>query len=169
MRIPTDRPSLRRALASAALISAVVVIVLGNMPQEGFLGELRSVTQPFRSVTGLNQNWRVYSPPREISAYVDARVDYSDGTSEVYSIPGRRGIGAFVDYRWQKYEEVIRPDAGQPLWADYAGYVADCARAQGRDPVRVTLIRRWADTLPPGAGPQHGPWHAYTMFTTAVA
>jgi hypothetical protein len=168
MRIPTDRSSLRRALSSAALVVAVVVIVLGNMPKVGFLGELREATQPLRSVTGLNQNWRVYSPPRSLSAYVDAHVDYADGTSSVYSIPGRRGIGAFVDYRWQKYEEAVRLDTGEPLWADYAKYVADRARAQGKNPVRVTLIRRWADTLPPGPGPVREPWREYTMYTMAV-
>ncbi len=168
MRIPTDRSSLRRALGSAALIAAVAVMVLGNLPEVGLMGDLRAATQPIRSATGLNQNWRVYSPPRMLSAYVEARVDYSDGTSSIDSIPGRRGLGEFIGCRWQKYEEAIRPDIGEPYWADYAEYVADRARAQGKDPVRVTLIRRWADTLPPGPGPERGPWHAYTMYTTEV-
>lgn len=154
-------------LGSAALTVAVAVIVLGNVPDVGLWGRLKSATQPIRNATGLNQNWRVYSPPRDISAYVDAKVTYSDGTTSVYSIPGRRGLGAFVDYRWQKYEEAIRPDTGEPLWSDYADYVADRARAEGRDPVQVTLIRRWAETLPPGPGPEHLPWHEYAMFTKA--
>src|ERR1700712_3310762 len=157
MRIRMDRSSLRRALSSAALVAAVAVMVAGNLPEVGLMGDLRAATQPIRSATGLNQNWRVYSPPRTLSAYVDARVDYADGTSSVYSIPGRRGVGAFVDYRWQKYEEAIRPDSGKPLWADYAEYVADRARAGGKDPVRVTLIRRFANTLPPGPGPPRDP------------
>ncbi len=140
-------------------------MVLGNLPEVGVMGDLRAATQPIRSATGLNQNWRVYSPPRSLSAYVEARVDYSDGTSSLTSIPGRRGIGAFIDYRWQKYEEAIRPDTGQPYWADYADYVADRARAEGRKPVRVTLIRRWAETLPPGPGPERDPWRAFTMYT----
>jgi hypothetical protein len=168
MRFPPDRSSLRRALGSAALIITVAVIVLGNVPGVGWLGDLRAATQPVRSATGLTQNWQVYSPPRTLSAYVDARVDYADGTSSVYSIPGRRGVGAFVDYRWQKYEEAIRPDSGKSLWAGYAEYVADRARAQGKDPVRVTLIRRFANTLSPGPGPPREPWHEYTMFTMAV-
>lgn len=168
MRIPAAWSSLRRTLGSAALIVTVAVIVLGNLPEVGLMGDLRAVTQPIRSATGLNQNWRVYSPPRVLSAYVDARVDYSDGTSSVYPIPGRRGIGAFIDYRWQKYEEVIRPDTGEPLWPGHAEYVADRARAKGKNPVRVTLIRRWAETLPPGPGPERGPWHEYTMYTVAV-
>lgn len=155
-------------LGSAALIGTVAVIALGSVPDVGPMGELRAATQPLRSATGLNQNWHVYSPPRSLSAYVEARVDYSDGTTSVYSIPGRRGVGAFIDYRWQKYEEAIRPDTGKPFWPAYAEYVADRARAQGRDPVRVTLIRRWADTLPPGPGPERDPWHEYAMFTMAV-
>jgi hypothetical protein len=27
-------------------------------------------------------------------------------------IDTRSGLGSYVDYRWQKYEEVIRPDDG---------------------------------------------------------
>src|ERR1700760_3173209 len=105
-----DWPRLRRALASVALVVAVAVIVLGNVPDVGLWGKLRTATQPIRSATGLNQNWQVYAPPRRISAYVDARVTYSDGTSSIFGIPNRRGLGAFVDYRWQKYEEAIRAD-----------------------------------------------------------
>jgi hypothetical protein len=168
MRIRMDRSSLRRALSSAALVAAVAVMVAGNLPEVGLMGDLRAATQPIRSATGLNQNWRVYSPPRILSAYVEARVDYSDGTSSNSSIPGRRGVGAFVDYRWQKYEEVIRADSGEPYWPHYARYIADRARAEGKDPVRVTLVRRWANTLPPGPGPERDQWHAYTIYTTDV-
>src|ERR1700712_63083 len=127
MRIRMDRSSLRRALSSAALVAAVAVMVVGTLPEVVLMGDLRAATQPIRSATGLNQNWRVYSPPRILSAYVEARVDYSDGTSSIYSIPGRRGVGAFVDYRWQKYEEVIRPDSGEPYWPHYAEYIPDRA------------------------------------------
>jgi hypothetical protein len=163
-----DWQRLRRPLGSAALVVTVVVMVLGNVPDIGLWGKLRSATQPIRSATGLNQNWQVYSPPRNISAYVDAKVTYADGTSSVYSIPGRRGLGAFVDYRWQKYEEAIRQDTGEWLWPDYADYVAGLARAEGKDPVQVMLVRRWAETLPPGPGPERLPWHEYAMFTKAV-
>jgi hypothetical protein len=168
VRIPTGWSSFRRALGSAALIVTVAVIVLGNMPDVGLMGSLRAATQPIRSATGINQNWRVYSPPRALSAYVEAHVDYSDGTTSVYPIPGRPGIGTFIDYRWQKYMEVIRPDSGAPFWPAFAKYVADRARAEGRDPVRVTLIRRWAETDPPGPGPEREPWQEYTMYTMDV-
>lgn len=89
--------------------------------------------------------------------------DYSDGTFSVYRIPSRRGFGAYVDHRWQKYEELMRRRDGKWLWAAYAEYLANRARADGRDPVRVTLIQRWADTLPPGRGPEHGPWQESVM------
>jgi hypothetical protein len=105
----------------------------------------------------------VFAEPRDISAYVDARVDYSDGTSSVHPIPGASGLDAYVDYRWQKYEEVIRPDDGKQLWPAYANYIAGLARAEGRDPVRITLIRRWSPTLPPGPGPERGPWQQAVM------
>ena len=162
------RPKIEKSVPGQVLVSIGVVvtvaaIIVGNMPDSALKARFSDVTEPFLNVTGLYQNWAVFSQPRALSAYVDGRVDYSDGTSSVYPIRIRRGIAGSVDYRWQKYEEAIRPDDGQRLWPAYAQYLADRARADGHDPVRVTLIRRWAETLPPGPGPERGPWHESVM------
>jgi len=162
------RPRIAKSVAGQVLINiglifTVVAIIVGNMPDSGLTAALGKWTQPMLNVTGLQQDWGVFSPPPTTSAYVDARIDYSDGTFSVYSIPSRRGLAEYSDYRWQKYEESIGPDDGEAQWATYAQYLANRARADGRDPVRATLIRRWSDTLPPGAGPEHGPWHEDVM------
>lgn len=152
-----------QVVISLGLVFTVAAMVVGNLPDSQLKADLSVVMQPFLDATGLNQAWQVYAAPRDFSAYVDARVDYSDGTSSVYAIPNRRGLGAYADYRWQKYMECIRADDGKQLWPAYADYVASRARADGRDPVRVTLIRRWAQTLPPGRGPERGPWQEVVM------
>lgn len=153
-----------RLILSALLIGIVVVIVGGNLSDTGLQGSLKTATQPFRTITGLNQNWDVFASPRTFSQFVDGRVDFADGTSTTYSITTRPGLGAYVDYRWQKYEERLGADDDGVLVSRYARYLGDRARAEGRNPKRVTVIRRWSDTLPPGPGPQRGPWHEATMF-----
>lgn len=155
---------LKRLAGSAALAFVVTAIVVGNMPDSALRSAIDVVGQPFRQFTGLYQNWSVYSPPRDISAYVEARVDNADGSSDVYSIPDRRGAAAFVDYRWQKYMEAIRFDAASQWWPGFADFIARRARADGHNPVRVTLVRRWSQTLPPGPGPERGPWQESAFY-----
>jgi hypothetical protein len=158
-----ERSVAGQVVISIGLLLAVGAIVVGNLPDSGLKAALDVAAQPIRNATGLQQDWGVFSEPRSVSAYVDGRVDFADGTSAIYAIPDSPGLGALMDYRWQKYEEMIRPDDGKWLWTAYADYLANQARAQGHDPVRVTLIRRWADTRPPGPGPQRSPWQQTVM------
>jgi hypothetical protein len=157
-----------QAVASVGLVFVIAALVVGNMPDSALRVAASRVTQPFLDAAGLYQEWGVFAEPRDVSAYVDARVDFSDGTSSDYPIPVRHGWGAYADYRWQKYEEAIRPDDGRQLWPAYAAYVAGLAQRDGRNPVQVTLIRRWSPTLPPGPGPAHGPWQTVVMATFPV-
>jgi hypothetical protein len=165
---PAAKRITRRALASVGLVFLVAALVVGNMPDSALQAAVGRVTQPFLDAAGLYQGWGVFAEPRNVSAYVDARVDYSDGTSSVYPIPVRHGLGAYADYRWQKYEEVIRPDDGRQQWPAYANYVAGLAAKDGKTPVRVTLVRRWSPTLPPGPGPERGPWQQVVMASFPV-
>ena len=47
--------------------------------------------------------------------------------------------------------------------------VRPARRAQGREPVSVTLVRRWRGLLPPGPGPSRGEWQEYPFYTYEVA
>jgi hypothetical protein len=158
----------RQVLISVGLIFTVAAIVIGNMPDSALTAQLNRSVQPYVNFTGLHQDWSVFADPRTITAYVEARVDFSDGTSAVYSFPVSPGLAAYSNYRWRKFGEHLRTDRKKWLWPAYAKYVADQARDQGHDPVRVTLVRRWANLLPPGRGPAHGPWHEFTMYVMPV-
>jgi hypothetical protein len=147
---------------------AVVAILVVNMPASALRSDAGRLTDPFVQATGLDQNWGIFASPRTLSAYVNGRIDFADGSSAVVPISTRHGLGAFVDYRWQKYEELIRVDDGKSLWADYARYLARESRTGGRVPVRVSLVRRFADTRPPGPGPERDPWQTYTFFVYTV-
>jgi hypothetical protein len=146
----------------------VVAILVVNMPSSVLRSDAGRLTDPFVQAAGLDQNWGIFAAPRTLSAYVNGRVDFDDGSSVVVPISTGHGLGAFVDYRWQKYEELIRVDDGKWLWAGYARYLANETRAGGRVPVRVSLMRRFSETRPPGPGPVRGPWRTFTFFVYTV-
>jgi hypothetical protein len=153
---------------SVLVAFTVMAILVVNMPSSVLRSDAGRLTDPFVRATGLDQNWGIFSDPRTLSAYVNGRVDFADGSSVVVPISTAHGLGAFVDYRWQKYEELIRVDDGKWLWADYSRYLANKTRAGGRVPVRVSLMRRFSETRPPGPGPVRGPWRTFTFFVYAV-
>ena len=159
-----ERSVAGRLVISMGVVVALVAIIVVNMPNSQLRQKLSKYTLPIANATGLNQDWSIFSQPRTVAAYVDARIDFADGSSAVRTISTDHLLGAYVDYRWQKYEEIIRPDSGQPYWHSYAEYVAAQALGNGRTPIRVTLIRWFAVSNPPGPGPAHGEWHEVTMY-----
>ena len=155
-------------MLSVFVAFTVAAILVVNMPDSVLRSDAGRVTDPFVQATGLDQNWGIFAAPRMLSAYVDGRIDFADGTSVVVPISTGHGLRAVVDYRWQKFEEQVRVDDGRPLWGDYARYLAHEARTANRVPVRVSLVRRFAETRPPGPGPQRDPWGTSTFFVYDV-
>jgi len=153
-----------RVFISVCVVIALVAIVVVNMPDSQLRRDASRYTLPVVNATGLNQNWSIFADPRTVSAYVEGRIDFSDGPSVQVPISTSDWFGAYTSYRWQKYEEVLRPGSGSPYWRDYAQYLAARARRGARRPVRVTIFRLFASTLPPGPGPAHDPWQESTMF-----
>ncbi|MBV9314117.1 MAG: hypothetical protein JO100_10350 [Pseudonocardia sp.] len=158
-----------QVLISLGLLVTLAAIVVTNMPDSQLKSDLLNLVAPYLNATGLSQDWGVFAPnPRMVSAYVEGRVEYANGTSSVWPIPAGLGFSAYSDYRWQKFEEQVRLDDNSRLWSPFAEYLANQARAAGRKPVRVSLVRRWAGTLPPGPGPERGPWQEYTFYVLPV-
>jgi hypothetical protein len=159
-----EESAVGRALISVGVVATVLAVLVVNMPESHVRADLLPVVAPYLRMTGLDQNWGVFAPPRTISAYVEGRVTDADGRVSVVTLSSPPGIPAYADYRWQKFGERLRLDANQRLWAPYARFLADQARAEGRRPVAVALVRRWASTRPPGPGPQRDPWQEFTFF-----
>lgn len=159
-----------RAAISVFILVTLVSVVVWNLPASALKEDALAVTGPYIRATGLNQNWGVFSPnPRRHSMFLLARVRYADGTEEVVSPPrGGRLVGGYWDYRWRKWAEWTSTDEHDELWLPAAAWFARRAAAQGREPVSVTLVRRWRDTLPPGPGPSLGEWLEYPFFTYEV-
>jgi len=166
---PTIESSrLGRALISAGVSCTVLAMVVLNMPDSRLKSYLMKPVAPYVQVVGLGQDWGVFAPPRSISLQVESHIEYADGTTTVVRLPRRPGIQAYADYRWRKFEERLRLDVNRRLWAPYARFLVDRARAAGRTPVRVSLVRRWAESRPPGPGPERDSWREFTFYTVRV-
>lgn len=157
-----------RALISIGIAVTVLAVLVLNMPDSHLRDRLLPVVAPYIRMTGLDQDWGVFAPPRTISAYVEGRIEYADGTTRVVAIPSSPGIQAYVDYRWLKFGERLRLDVNARLWAPYARFLVNRERAEGRHPVEVALVRRWASTRPPGPGPERDPWQEFTFFVVRI-
>jgi hypothetical protein len=165
---PLEQTAVGRVLVNLLLVATLLSIVVVNLPASRLRQDLARLTTPFIDVTGLDQNWAVFSSPRTLSAYVYGVVEFADGSTSTVGIDTTSGLGSYVDYRWQKYEEVIRPDDGAPYWPDYARYLARQVGDDGRQAVQVSLVRRWSDSNPPGPGPARGPWQQHTFYVLAL-
>jgi hypothetical protein len=164
--------SLESSIAGRAAISlfvsvTVLFLVLWNLPNDSAIQQESSrVVRPFMLATGLNQNWGVFAPdPRRDTLDFVARLDYADGTTGTMPVPqGGRLIGSYWDYRWRKWYEWVRTNSHEELWQPAAVWFAAQARQEGKQPVRVRLVRRWYRSYGPGAGPSRGPWHEFVFF-----
>jgi hypothetical protein len=160
-----------RIAISVFVAVTVLFLVLWNLPEGSALKQKTDrVVRPFMLASGLNQNWGVFAPdPRRVTLDFEARVTYADGITETYRVPeGGRLVGSYWDYRWRKWYEWVRTDDHEELWQPAAAWFAGRAREEGKDPVRVTLVRLWYPTLPPGPGPSHGSLEEHPFYTYDV-
>jgi hypothetical protein len=165
-----SRSGRRRLLISVFLVVTVGAVLVQNMPDSVIKNGLMVPAQPYLNLTGLDQSWSIFSPnPRQRTVYVLARVERSDGSVAVHSIPTGIGLSEYWGYRWQKYEESLSdPVRGRPLWRPYAAWVVDQDQRQGGHPVKVTLVRRVSDNLPPGRQPDALPFVDEEFYTAPV-
>ncbi len=159
-----------RAAISVFIVVTLVSVVVWNLPPSEIKNEALAFTGPYIRATGMNQNWGVFAPdPRRHTLELYARVRYADGSEDVVALPkGGRLVGGYWDYRWRKWAEWTSADDHSGLWQPAADWFARRARAQGRNPVSVTLVRRWRALLPPGPGPSTGEAQEYAFYTYQV-
>ena len=127
-------------------------VVVWNLPSSTLKDD--ALGHRSTSATGLNQNWGVFSPDHAPSLDVPVRPRALCRRKRVLSPPrGGRLVGGYWDYRWRKWAEWTSTDEHSELWQPGGRLVRPARRAQGREPVSVTLVRRWRELLPPGPGP----------------
>jgi hypothetical protein len=160
-----EASALGRAMISFGVMFTLAAILVACLPDSVIKSSLLVRAQPYLTAVGLGEDWGVFAPsPRTAVIYGSGDIQYSDGTSSVWSFPVRSGVMAYSDYRWQKFEEYVRLDDHRGLWQPFAQYLADHQATPGRTPVQVSLMRRWADIHPPGVTPGLGPWSQYVYY-----
>jgi len=155
---------------SSGLVVVLVTILVGNLPgaQTTLAGTpLVDIVEVASYETGLYQDWGIFSPnPQQLVVYLEGHINYPDGTSSVWQLPSRSGLGEYVDFRWREFGNCLRPDDWS--WRPLAEYVAHQAqRANGRPPMQVSLVCRVSEVRPPGRVPDRGPWQQTEVFSYA--
>jgi hypothetical protein len=158
-----------QALINFFLIVTLAAVLVANLPDSVIKARLIAPAHSYLTALGLGQNWGVFAPdPRRDVIHVTGEIEYSDGSTSTWSFPVRTGLLAYSDYRWQKFGEHLRLDSNRQLWRPFATYLASQEHVGGRTPVRVSLVRRWAELRPPGGATGLGPWQQFVYYTTPV-
>jgi hypothetical protein len=169
VRAEGTRRTRGQSLINFFLIVTLTAILVANLPDSVIKARLIAPAHSYLTALGLGQNWGVFAPdPRRDVIQVTGEIEYSDGSTSTWSFPVRTGLLAYSDYRWQKFGEHLRLDNNQQLWQPFATYLAGQEHVDGRTPVRVSLVRRWAELRPPGGATGLGPWHRFVYYTTPV-
>jgi hypothetical protein len=169
--VPAERTRSMRgqALVNFFLIITLAAVLVANLPDSAVKTRLAAPAHSYLTALGLGQNWGVFAPnPRRDVIFVTGEIEYSDGSGSTWSFPVRTGLMAYSDYRWQKFGEHLRLDSNRQLWRPFAAYLASQERGGRRTPVRVSLVRRWAELRPPGGATELGPWRRFVYYTTPV-
>jgi hypothetical protein len=168
-RAERTRSTRGHTLINFFLIVTLAAVLVANLPDSVVKARLIAPAHSYLTALGLGQDWGVFAPnPRRDVIFVAAEIEYSDGSRSTWSIPVRTGLMAYSDYRWQKFGEHLRLDSSRQLWQPFAAYLARQEQVGGRTPVRVSLVRRWAELRPPGAATGLGPWRQFVFYTAPV-
>ena len=138
-------------LISAFVAVAVLIGVVWNLPDAQFTSTLKPTLAPIASATGLEQQWRMYAPePIRRLEFVSVHVTLADGTDRTWNLQRDNPVtGQFVWYHWQKLKENTVRDAS--MRSGLCHWVVDQVTSPADHPIRVQMILRTEELLPPGA------------------
>lgn len=156
----------RRAISWLAIL-VVASVVLSNLPGSELKNRLMRAARPVLLVTGLDQNWGVYAPnPPTSTAEVFARMTYSDGATHTWRIPRGNPVlrRPYRDYRWLKFSEYVNPSAHPDLLKGFVEWLARTELRDGRAPMRIVVVRRLRELVPPGEGGEKRPWKEEVVY-----
>jgi hypothetical protein len=171
MQERVESTPLGRLVLSVVIVLLLVFVTVFNMPPSRLRDIVSFVGDPAMRATGLDQDWRIFAPdPRGRVIRLEARVKFADGRTATWRVPrGSALVGAYWDYRWQKWTEHMLLDSGvESLWHGTTDYIAREYDRPGDVPVEVELIG-YDRTIPaPGDAGAAEPWRARTFYRAAV-
>jgi hypothetical protein len=141
------------------ILSVAIVVILGgvltwNLPPSQLATDTQPAFQRVMYGTGLDQNWSVFAPdPPQTVVTFQARIVYDDGTERTWQVPtGGSFLGAYWDYRWLKWGEIVSAGVDARLWLPAAKWIARQEQDAGRHPVSVTRQRHFIPHAVEGPG-----------------
>jgi hypothetical protein len=159
-----------RIAISIFLIVTLITLLTANLPASYLQGKLLSADHWYLYGTGLDQGWGVFAPdPRRQTVGISAVVTFADGSQATWR-PKRRDpvVGAYIDYRWIKWEEFAASIANSNLWQPVAVFAARRLATPTRRPVSVTLRNHSKDLYAPGEPVPPQTVHDQTLTTVRI-
>ena len=172
MQQRVESSPLGRLALSIALVLLLVCVTAINMPPSRLRELVLVPGGPALRATGLDQDWRIFAPdPRDRVIRLEGEVAFADGHRETWHVPrGGALVGAYWDYRWQKWmEHVLLDEHAEPLWKGATDYIARSYARPGAQPTEVSLKGLERVIPPPGSGSQPpGGWTGRTFYRATV-
>jgi hypothetical protein len=149
------------------LIVTLFSVISANLYPSDLKRQFFRVAKPYIYVTGLDQGWDVFAPdPRKQTVAMQAQIVYSDGSVSIWKIPsGEPLFGAYWDYRWRKWVELMIGGFASDQWKTAAQWVAHHHADPNRRAVEVQLVSRWQNLTSPGTKPSHSAWFSNIFYT----
>jgi hypothetical protein len=115
----------------------------------------RSFLASYLTCTGFWQYWDMFAPnPASTDLWVDAEIDYSDGSTGIYKYPRVHDLSIpekYLKERYRKFLERAQTEENQWMWPSFAQRIAlEAYEKEGKMPVTVRLRRHWRKIQPPG-------------------
>lgn len=142
--------SWRSRLISLVVAFFLVVSLAGLLPDSETSSKVDQLVGPAIGVTGIRQNWAVFSPnPLTLEAHTHGVVHFEDGTWVEWRLPVEGVIDSSRAERWRKWESRVRQNDYEAHWPQAAAYIADQYRSSSSPVARVRLVRTWTEVPAP--------------------
>ena len=172
----------RRLSLNLFVIFHLSVLFVCGMPGTFPLKEKAAqFLRPYALRMGLWQSWDMFAPePLTLNAYLEAEVEFSDGSTRIWTFPRVSEMGVIdkmINERYRKWAvDNIRLDKHSLFWADTARYVARKTNTvPGNPPQKVFLWRYWHPIeapqrkyVPAGYRARAGQFQKYKFFSYRV-
>jgi hypothetical protein len=143
--------------ASAFVLFYLYALGFWLLPPSSVRERFLKPIKPLIEYCGLWQTYVVFAPnPRTINSDLEARISFSDGSTEVWKYPRVESYGLVERISQERFRKFgydhLNEDKGAVLRPDLARYVARLYDSPTRHPVLVKLVRHWAVIPPPEEG-----------------
>lgn len=135
----------RSTLGVAVVAITCAFIAVYAMPDSPIKDQVPTWVYDTGNAITLNQNWALFAPdPPTTDVRLDVVVTDADGTVSVESLPsGPAWLPTARSERWRKIRERVTPTSASERWPELINWSLRQLQADGRDPQRIELRRRW--------------------------